>query len=88
MGSCALLTAWMPVPMSSKRRLTRSEIQHIYSTRTEGYNSFISVFRYPQGIRAILQASALLRPGLRVLDAGCGFGVYRLRFLKQWSAEI
>jgi hypothetical protein len=61
--------------MSSKKRLTRSEIQHIFSTRAETYNSFISFFRYPQGIRAILQASDLLRPGLRVLDAGCGFGV-------------
>ena len=68
--------------MSSKRRLTRSEIQHIYSTRTESYNSFISVFRYPQGIRAILQASDLLRPGLRVLDAGCGFGAVTFAFLE------
>jgi 2-polyprenyl-3-methyl-5-hydroxy-6-metoxy-1,4-benzoquinol methylase len=72
----------MPVPMSSKRRLTRSEIQHIYSTRTESYNSFISVFRYPQGIRAILQGSDLLRPGLRVLDAGCGFGVVTFALLQ------
>jgi ubiquinone/menaquinone biosynthesis C-methylase UbiE len=82
MGSCALLKAWMQVPMSSKWRLTRSEIQHIYSTRAESYNSFISVFRYPQGIRAILQASDLLRPGLRVLDAGCGFGVVTFALLE------
>jgi ubiquinone/menaquinone biosynthesis C-methylase UbiE len=82
MGSCALLKAWMPVPMSSKKQLTRSEVQHIYSTRTESYNSFIYVFRYPQGIRAILQASDLLRPGLRVLDAGCGFGVVTFALLE------
>jgi len=61
--------------MSSKRQLTRSEVQQFFSTRTETYNSFISAFRYPQGIRALLQASDLLRPGLRVLDAGCGSGV-------------
>ena len=61
--------------MSSKRQLTRSEVQQFFSTRTETYNSFISAFRYPQGIRALLQASDLLRPGLRVLDAGCGTGV-------------
>ena len=72
----------MPVPMSSKKRLTRSEVQHIYSTRTATYNSFISVFRYPQGIRAILQASNLHRPGLRVLDAGCGFGVVTFALLE------
>jgi ubiquinone/menaquinone biosynthesis C-methylase UbiE len=74
--------------MSSTKRLTRSEIQHIFSTRAETYNSFISFFRYPQGIRAILQASDLLRPGLRVLDAGCGFGVVTFPSLKQWSAEV
>jgi ubiquinone/menaquinone biosynthesis C-methylase UbiE len=61
--------------MSSKRRLSRSEVQALYSTRTKFYNSFISAFLYPQGIRALLQTSDLLRPGLRVLDAGCGSGV-------------
>src|SRR6267143_3054653 len=68
--------------MSSKMQLTRSEVQQIFSTRTETYNSFISAFRYPQGIRALLQASGLLRPGLRVLDAGCGFGVATFAFLE------
>jgi len=68
--------------MSSKRQLTRSEVQQFFSTRTEAYNSFISAFRYPQGIRALLQASDLLRPGLRVLDAGCGFGVVTLSFIE------
>ena len=68
--------------MSSRKLLTRSEIQHIYSTRTESYNSFISTFRYPEGIRALLQASDLLQPGLRVLDAGCGFGVVTFAFLE------
>lgn len=61
--------------MIRKRQLTRSEVQEFFSTRTEAYNAFISAFRYPQGIRALLQASDLLRPGLRILDAGCGFGV-------------
>jgi ubiquinone/menaquinone biosynthesis C-methylase UbiE len=68
--------------MSSKKRLTRSEVQHIFSTRAETYNSFISVFRYRQGIRAILQASDLLRPRLRVMDAGCGFGVVTFALLE------
>lgn len=68
--------------MSSKRQLTRSEVQEFFSTRTETYSSFISAFRYPQGIRALLQASGLLRPGLRVLDAGCGTGVVTLAFIE------
>src|ERR1700693_6130066 len=68
--------------MSSKMQLTRSEVQRIFSTRTETYNSFISAFRYPQGLRALLQASGLLRSGLRILDAGCGFGVATFALLE------
>jgi ubiquinone/menaquinone biosynthesis C-methylase UbiE len=73
--------------MSSKRQLTRSEVQQFFSTRTETYNSFISAFRYPQGIRALLQASDLLRPGLRVLDAGCGFGVVTFAFIQAMASR-
>lgn len=54
--------------------LSRSQIQEIYSNRTDSYNLLISAFRYPQGMRAFLAASGILRAGLRVLDAGCGFG--------------
>lgn len=73
--------------MSSKRQLTRSEVQQFFSTRTETYGSFISAFRYPQGIRALLQASDLLRPGLRVLDAGCGFGVATFAFIEAMASK-
>jgi ubiquinone/menaquinone biosynthesis C-methylase UbiE len=73
--------------MSSKRQLNRSEVQQFFSTRTETYNSFISAFRYPQGIRALLQASDLLRPGLRVLDAGCGFGVVTFAFIEAMASR-
>jgi ubiquinone/menaquinone biosynthesis C-methylase UbiE len=73
--------------MRSKRQLTRSEVQQFFSTRTETYNSFISAFRYPQGIRALLQASDLLRPGLRVLDAGCGFGVVTFAFIDAMASR-
>ena len=34
--------------------------------------------RYPEGLRAYFQGSPLLRPGLRVLDAGCGAGAAAL----------
>ena len=39
---------------------------------------FIGFVRYPQGLRAHFRASSLLRPGLRVLDAGCGAGAVTL----------
>ena len=68
--------------MGGKKRLTRAEVQHLYTTKTEDYNSFISAFRYPQGIRALLQTLDLLRSGLRVLDAGCGFGAATFAFLE------
>lgn len=73
--------------MSSKRQLTRSEVQQFFSTRTETYNSFISAFRYPQGICALLQASDLLRPGLRVLDAGCGTGAITFAFIRAMAGR-
>ena len=73
--------------MSGKRHLTRSEIQQFFSTRTETYNSFISAFRYPQGIRSLLQSSELLRPGLRVMDAGCGTGVVTFAFIEAMASR-
>jgi len=73
--------------MSSKKQLTRSEVQQFFNTRTETYNSFISAFRYPQGIHALLQASDLLRPGLRVLDAGCGSGAVTFAFIKAMTSR-
>ena len=73
--------------MSSKRQLTRSEVQEFFSTRIETYNSFISTFGYPQGIRALLQASDLLHPGLRVLDAGCGSGVVTFAFIEAMASR-
>ncbi len=73
--------------MRSNKQLTRSEIQQFFSTKTETYNSFISAFRYPQGIRALLQNSDLLRPGLRVLDAGCGSGVVTFAFTEAMASR-
>src|SRR6266446_2568503 len=73
--------------MSSRRQLSRFEVQQFFSTRTETYNFFISAFRYPQGIRALLQASELLGPGLRVLDAGCGSGVVTFAFIEAMASR-
>src|SRR5690349_7381293 len=61
--------------------LSRSEVQEIYTKAIDRYNSFVAFFRSPQAIQALLQSSDLLRPGLRVLDAGCGFGMVTFALL-------
>lgn len=50
------------------------EVQKLYTVRLRAYRAFISFFRSRQAIRALMESSGFLRPGLRVLDAGCGFG--------------
>lgn len=62
--------------------LSRQAVQDLYTTGIDRYSSFISAFRSPQGIRALLERSDLLRSGLRILDAGCGFGVITFAFLE------
>lgn len=55
-------------------RLTPDPVE-LFSQRNESYLRFVRFVRYPQGIRAYLLSSPLLRSGLRVLDAGCGTGI-------------
>ena len=49
-------------------------IQRLYTEKLNAYRSFISIFRSQAAIRALLESSGLLRPKLRVLDAGAGSG--------------
>jgi len=63
------------------RQLSRSAIQELYTAGIDRYSSFIGFFRSQQATRALLQSSDLLRPGLRVLDAGCGFGMVTFALL-------
>src|SRR5215470_15305662 len=62
--------------------LSRSAVQELYTRRIDRYSSFIAAFHSPQGMRALLRRSHLLRGGLRVLDAGCGFGMVTFAFLE------
>src|SRR5215470_17850141 len=62
--------------------LSRQAVQKLYTKGIDRYSSFIAAFESPQGIQALLQRSDLLRAGLRVLDAGCGFGVITFAFLE------
>src|SRR5215471_2865352 len=61
--------------------LSRSEVQELYTKGIDRYKSFISFFHSPQAIQALLKGSGLIRPGLRVLDAGCGFGLVTFALL-------
>jgi len=55
--------------------LTRAAVQQLYTKSIDRYVSFIGRFQSAQAIQALLRHSRLLRNGLRVLDAGCGFGM-------------
>jgi 2-polyprenyl-3-methyl-5-hydroxy-6-metoxy-1,4-benzoquinol methylase len=49
-------------------------VQRLYTEKRETYRRFISFFRSQDALQAVLESSSLLRPNLRVLDAGAGFG--------------
>ena len=51
-----------------------SDVRQLFTDRPDVYARFIKAVRYPEGLRAFWQASPLLSPGLRVLEAGCGTG--------------
>ncbi len=57
------------------------DVKTLYTARLNTYRAFISFFRSRNGIRALLESSELLRPGLRVLDAGAGFGTVTFALL-------
>lgn len=51
-----------------------ADARQLFTDRPDAYARFIRAARYPQGLRAFWCASPLLRPGLRILEAGCGAG--------------
>ena len=62
--------------------LSRSAVQELYTTGIDRYSSLIAAFRSQQGMQELLESSPLLRTGLRVLDAGCGFGMATFAFIE------
>ncbi len=64
------------------------EVQELYTRHPDTYQSFVSFFRYPEGLRAALSAcSAALRENMRVLDAGCGTGYLTLALVKALTEQ-
>jgi 2-polyprenyl-3-methyl-5-hydroxy-6-metoxy-1,4-benzoquinol methylase len=62
-------------------------VQTLYTKRLRAYEAFISFFRSRDAIRALLEHSGLLRPKLRVLDAGSGFGTATFALLDALRAK-
>ena len=60
------------------RMSVSTDPRRFFTERHRSYARFIRLVRYPQGLRSFLLASPLLRPGLRILDAGCGTGALTL----------
>src|SRR5262249_32428349 len=49
-------------------------VEKFYTEKLTTYRRFISFFRSRDALRALFESSRLLRPNLRILDAGAGFG--------------
>ena len=62
-------------------------VQKLYTERLSAYVAFISLFRSRDALRALLERSGLLRPKLRVLDAGAGFGTATFALLDALRAK-
>lgn len=55
--------------------MKNTDVKNLFTAQTDAYLSFVSLFRYAEGLRAFPSSSDVLRPNMRVLDAGCGTGV-------------
>ena len=57
-------------------------VERLYTEKLSTYGTFISFFRSRDAIRGLFESSELLRPQLRVLDAGAGFGTATFALLE------
>lgn len=58
------------------------DIKTLYTRQTDSYVSFSNRFHYVEGLRTFFSSSGILRPDMRVLDAGCGTGFLTLAFIR------
>jgi 2-polyprenyl-3-methyl-5-hydroxy-6-metoxy-1,4-benzoquinol methylase len=49
-------------------------VARFFTANARSYHAFIDALRYGAGLRAFLGRNNYLRPGMKVLDAGCGTG--------------
>ena len=70
-----------PGPNNDWRAAAR-RAKDLYTQRLDAYLTFNDVFRYPQCLGAFYKSCDLLRPGLRILDAGCGTGTATFALLE------
>ena len=49
-------------------------VEKLYTERLTTYRRFISFFRSRDALQTLFESAGLLRPALRILDAGAGFG--------------
>lgn len=62
-------------------------IKQLYERRVNQYAAFVGFFHSRRGIQALLEGSDLLHPRMKVLDAGCGFGVATFALLDALNAR-
>lgn len=58
--------------------MSENDFRRLYTERADSYVRFIRAVAYPQVLRAYFRRCPFLRPGLRILDAGCGTGIASL----------
>jgi cyclopropane fatty-acyl-phospholipid synthase-like methyltransferase len=58
-----------------------TDVKRLYTERVNAYLRFNAAFLYPQALQAFFESSDLLRPNLRILDAGCGTGIATIALL-------
>lgn len=63
------------------------DAKRLYTEKIDTYLSFNAVFRSPQAQFAFFRNCDFLRPGMRILDAGCGTGAASLALLKALGAK-
>src|SRR5215470_5865830 len=57
-------------------------VEKLYTEKLSTYRRFISFFRSRDALRTLLDDSGLVRPNLRILDAGAGFGTATFALLE------